>query len=102
MGRRTYESGSVSRYSFKGIGAYEETLWSGAAAGGSMIAAGLRSTPSHYSDWMQVSSSYLDLFKHKDSQCIGMQEIIQYSEIIGGDSEGFGMDLNGIHEGFEL
>lgn len=31
-----------------------------------------------------------------------MQEIIQYSEIIGGDSEGFGMDLNGIYEGFEL
>lgn len=43
VGRRTYESGSVSRYSFKGIGAYEETLWSGAAAGGSMIAAGLQS-----------------------------------------------------------
>ena len=47
-------------------------------------------------------ASFLDLFRHKDSQCIGMQEIIQYSEIIGADSEGFGMDLNGIHEGFEL
>ena len=47
-------------------------------------------------------ASFFDLFRHKDSQCIGMQEIIQYSEIIGGDSEGFGMDLNGIHEGFEL
>lgn len=47
-------------------------------------------------------ASFLDLFRHKDSQCIGMQEIIQYSEIIGGDSEGFGMDLNGIHEGFEI
>ena len=43
VGRRAYESGSVSRYSFKGIGAYEETLWSGVAAGGSMIAAGLQS-----------------------------------------------------------
>lgn len=56
----------------------------------------------HYSDWMQVSSSYLDLFMHKDPQCIGMKEIIQYSEIIGDDSEGFGMDLNGIPDGFEL
>ena len=43
VGRRTYESGSVSRYSFKGVGAYVELLWSEASAGGSMIAAGLQS-----------------------------------------------------------
>ena len=67
-----------------------------------MFRYGLAKHLSHYSDWMQVGSSYLDLFRHKDSQCIGMQEIIQYSEIIGDDSEGFGMDLNGIPDGFEL
>ena len=43
VGRRTYESGSVSRYSFNGIGVYEELLRNEAAAGGSMIAAGLQS-----------------------------------------------------------